>query len=166
MMRFFFFFPVLFFSLCCVGQDSLAFGEYQDAVKRATEYIAMLKQQDKNAIKTSFVETGFQTKKEFATMLTAKNLKWASDVIGQYGMPEYEEIAISVWKVSSKEKSSPAPAINVSFYFKEKGTAHKPINDRISVNLASCAEGYCIDGLLFFKKTDYEAMDRIIKDMP
>lgn len=148
------------------GQGKDYFGEFRPAVEKAREYLILLQDKNSSALKRDFVPTGFQDKRDFLRKISSENMKWSSSIVKKYGIPGDEQTAISVWKVSTQNTETEPASINVSFYFKSASQPLSLMSDRISINLTPSGSDYLIDGILLFRKSEYDAMEKMIQDMP
>lgn len=140
-------------------------GRYDAVITVAYDILKSIQNEDKSTVKKAFVESGFQTEKEFSHFLTASNLAWAKETITKFGVTPKEEISISEWRTTSRESNEGA-SINLTFFFKEKEAPFSNINDHISLNFKSKGNKYLLDGIMFFKKDDYKAVKEIIDNIP
>lgn len=131
-------------------------GQYDDVIKLSYDLLQKVNENNKDALKSSFHEGSFQTKKEFNKMLSNKNIKWAQKTILTNGIPSKNDISLSAWKTIMKETQSSSLSINVTFYFKGNNKKYSNIDDHISFNFYKNSLGeYHLNGLLFFKKDDF-----------
>jgi len=159
---FFFFSP--FFSFSQIGNSD---GRYNVVIEKAYSFLNLLKDSKKEEVKNSFKETGFQKKKEFKHFLSQKNLEWVKQVIDTFGLPDKRDISISEWRTSSKDNVGNSMSVNLTFYFKEKNKEFSQIDDHVCLNFIRTNDGeFMLDGLMFFRKSDYEQVKHIIDQIP
>lgn len=159
-------FFILIISTSVFAQIGNENGRYNDVINECYKVLSDIRHQKKSALKKRFAETGFQEKEDFSEFVNGKNLRWAKDIILEYGIPKKEEISISEWRVASRETDGNSSSINLTFYFKEDETEFNPINDHISLNFKSQEGTYILDGMMFFKKDEYLKVKSIIDNMP
>ncbi len=156
----------LSFTIQLFAQEKDYFGEYRPAVQKAITYLQLIEQKKTSELKKDFTPTDFQKKKDFQHTISNENIKWSSQLIKKYGVPGDDQTAISVWTVGGRNSDDGSASVNVSFYFKDPTQPLSLVNDRICINLTSLGGKYLIDGILFFRKSDYDAMEKLIQDMP
>lgn len=140
-------------------------GRYDAAITVAYDVLKNIQAEDKAKLKSMFVETGFQPKKEFTHFLSSSNMKWAKETIDKFGVTPKEDISISEWRTTSRDNSEGA-SINLTFFFKTKDEKFSNVNDHISLNFKVKDGKYLLDGIMFFKKNDYAMVKEIIDNMP
>lgn len=158
------FVPMMHLTALCQEKDY--FGEYRPAVQKATEYLQLIEAQNATVLQKAFTASSFQEKNDFLGYISAENLAWSSGLIKKYGIPGDEQTAISVWRVGDKNAEGQSASVNVSFYFKEATVPMSLLSDRICINMTMRGGVYLLDGVLLFRKSEYDAMEKIIQDIP
>jgi len=141
-------------------------GHLDDLIKEATNTIKLLQAKKKKEVTQKFSETGFQEKSSFKKNISGKNLKWIQATTSEYGFPPKEEIEISEWKVKSTSEGNLSQSVNITFYFKRDQDEFSHTNDRISLNYKKENGTYQLNGILLFKKEEYENIKNVIEKMP
>ncbi len=118
------------------------------------------------ALQKAFTVSTFQEKNDFLGYISAENLSWSSGLIKKYGIPGDEQTAISVWRVGDKNAEGQSASVNVTYYFKEVSVPMSLLSDRICINMTMRGGVYLLDGVLLFRKSEYDAMEKIIQDIP
>lgn len=147
-------------------QEKDYFGEYRPAVQKAAEYLRMMEKQDASALKQAFSATSFQEQKDFLNYMSSENLTWTSELLKKYGIPGDDQTAISVWRVKDKKVEESQVSVNISFYFKEPSESMSLLSDRICINMSMRGGVYVLDGVLLFRKSEYEAFEKVIQNIP
>ena len=138
------------------GQIGNSNGQYDDVIKQAYEMINQLSIGDKKGLKTRFIESNFQTKKDFNKMLLNKNIKWTKEMIKTYGLPLKKDIIISGWKTVSKGQETIKSTLNLTFFFRDSSAKKSNSDDHLNLNFIKIENGtYIFNGLLLFKKSDF-----------
>lgn len=151
----------------CFSQYGNENGHLDEIIKEATNTISLLQGKKKKTVIHKFHETSFQEKSNFKKNISGKNLQWIVKITNEYGLPPKEEIEISEWKVKSPSEEELSESINITFYFKRDQDEFSHTNDRISLNYKKTKNNtYQLNGILLFKKEDYENIKKVIKEMP
>jgi hypothetical protein len=136
-------------------------GQYDEVIKQAYTLLQCLHIGDKKTIKRSFIESNFQSKKEFIKTISSSNMKWASELLKQNGTPDKNDIAIASWKTVSKDLE-PNFSINITYYFKGQNVKYSNSDDHFCFNFIKNTKGeYFFNGLLFFKKSDFQNVKKL-----
>jgi len=136
-------------------------GQYDEVIKQAYTLLHCINTGDKKAIKNSFIESNFQSKKEFIKTISSSNIKWASELLTQNGIPDKNDIAIASWKTFTKDLE-PNFSINITYYFKGQNLRYSNTDDHICFNFIKNTKGeYFFNGLLFFKKSDFQNVKKL-----
>lgn len=152
--------------ITALSQEKDYFGEYRPAVQKAIIYLQMIESQDIPALKQSFTESSFQDRDDFAYYISPENIAWSSALIKKYGIPGDDQTAISVWRIGDKKNEDASASVNLSFYFKDPSQPMSLLCDRISINMSVRGGEYLLDGVLLFRKSEYDTIEKIIQDIP
>ena len=138
-------------------------GKYDDVIQKAYQLIDDLRNQNTSRVLSSFHYTGFQEKSDFKRFIKKHNLLWLEETISRNGLPEKKDISISDWRTKVSKTDKAVHSINLTFYLKDSNKAISLTDDHISINFQKISsDTIYFDGLMFFKKSDFEVVKQML----